>query len=124
MKHFDGFPHVMVSQQFSRKWLEEEFFPLSDEMEKVFHAGGCDILKGKRMVSLFFQPSTRTKMSSEMAMDYLGGRVVFQTENAREFSSAAKGESFSDGIKVAARYRPSIINLRYDRQIAKEVKAK
>lgn len=57
-------------------------------------------------------------------MDLLGGKVVFSTENAREFSSAAKGESFRHGIKVAARYRPDIINLRYDRQIAMEVSAK
>src|SRR3989344_2870252 len=121
--HFEGWPHVMVSQQFSRPWLEKEFFPLTDQMEKVFNEGGCEILKGKRMASLFYQPSTRTRASFEFAMDYLGGRTVFSTENAREFSSAKKGETLSHTIKALNRYRPDLIVLRYDRENGAEIAA-
>ncbi len=122
--HFDGFPHVMVSQQFSRQWIEESFLPLTDEMENIFKQGGCDLLRGKRMVSLFYQASTRTKMSFEMAHDYLGGRVVFSTENAREFSSAVKGEKTQDAMLVVDRYRPDVIVLRYDRDISSDLAVK
>jgi aspartate carbamoyltransferase catalytic subunit len=69
------------------------------------------------MVSFFYQSSTRTRASFEFAMDYLGGKVVFSTENAREFSSGAKGESLKDTIKVLNRYGPDVIVLRYDSQI-------
>ncbi len=121
MPTFDGFPHVMVSQQFSRQWIVEEFFPLVDQMKHIFVSGGCDMLKGKRMVSFFYQPSTRTRMSFEFAIGYLGGNVLFSTENAREFSSGAKGESLKDTILVINRYRPDVIVLRYDRELGSEV---
>jgi aspartate carbamoyltransferase catalytic subunit len=47
-----------------------------------------------------------------MAMDMLGGRVVFSTENAREFSSAAKGETIEDTMRVVSGYYPDVIVLR------------
>lgn len=114
---FDGWPHVICAQQFSREWLEGEFLPLTDEMQAVFEAGGCEDLKGKRMVSLFYQPSTRTRMSFEMAMYYLGGVVAFSSDNAGEFSSASKGETLKDSIRVINRYRPDVIVIRYNREI-------
>jgi len=122
-KHFEGWPHVIYAQQFSREWLEGEFLPLTDEMETVFHNRGCEALRGMRMVSLFYQPSTRTRMSHEFAMDYLGGRVVFSSENAREFSSGSKGETLRDTIQVINRYHPDVIVIRYDRQIGAELAA-
>jgi aspartate carbamoyltransferase catalytic subunit len=121
--HFDGWPHVIKAQQFSRQWLEQVFLPLTDEMQVVFNNKGCGILNGKKMVSFFYQPSTRTRMSFELAMDYLGGRVVFSTENAREFSSGAKGETLSDTIGVINRYRPDVIVIRYDHRIGAELAA-
>jgi len=116
-KQFDGWPHIIESQQFSREWLEKEFLPLTDEMKIVFENRGCEILRGMRMVSSFYQPSTRTSMSFAMAMDYLGGRVVHSSENAGDFSSAKKGESFRDAIKVINRYRPDVIVIRYNKDI-------
>jgi len=62
-------------------------------------------------------------MSFEMAMDYLGGKVVFSTENAREFSGASVGETLPHTIKVVNRYRPNVIFLRYDREIGAEIAA-
>lgn len=115
--YFDGWPHIICAQQFSRPWIEQEFLPLTDKMQGIFNGGGCDVLKGKRMVSFFYQPSTRTRMSFEMAMDYLGGRVVFSSENAGEFSSAKKGETLGDTFQVINRYRPDVIVIRYDHEM-------
>ena len=108
--------HIIEAQQFSREWLENEFFPLTDEMRGIFKQGGCDILSGKRMISFFYEPSTRTRASFEFAMDYLGGNVVFSTENATQFSSVAKGETLRDTITVLNRYGPDVIVLRYNEE--------
>jgi aspartate carbamoyltransferase catalytic subunit len=113
---FDGWPHIIEAQQFSREWMENQFFPLTREMETIFGQGGCDILKGKKMVVLFYEPSTRTRYFFHLAMEYMGGRVVFATENAREFSSAKKGETLRDTIRVISRGRPDVIVLRYDQE--------
>jgi aspartate carbamoyltransferase catalytic subunit len=60
------------------------------------------------MASLFYEPSTRTRFSFESAMLKLGGSVI-STENAKEFSSAAKGESLEDSIKVTGNYADVIV---------------
>ncbi|MBI3631238.1 MAG: aspartate carbamoyltransferase, partial [Candidatus Staskawiczbacteria bacterium] len=120
---FEGWPHVIYAQQFSREWLENQLFPMARQMKSVVNMGGSDILKKKRQVSFFYQPSTRTRASFEIAMDFLGGRTVFSTENARDFSSAKKGETFSDTIKVLNRYKPDVIILRYDEEIGAGIAA-
>jgi len=115
--------HIIEAQQFDRLWLEEEFFPLADEMEKIVKKKGIwyffgyffkrRALSGKKMASLFYEPSTRTRASFEIAMRRLKGEVIFSTENAREFSSAVKGETLEDTIRVLCGYRPDVIVLRY-----------
>lgn len=104
--------HVITAQQFSRKWLENKLFPLTEIMEEVVRLGGAETLLKKRMISFFYEPSTRTRASFEIAMDMLGGKVVFSTENARQFSSVAKGETLADTIRVLNRYHPDVIILR------------
>jgi aspartate carbamoyltransferase catalytic subunit len=108
--------HIIEAQQFERTWLEEELFPLTKEMEKVVKKGGSNNLSGKKMISLFYEPSTRTRASFEIAMKMLGGMIIFSTENARQFSSAAKGETLEDTIRVLNGYRPDVIVLRYDEE--------
>ena len=49
-------------------------------------------LSGYVLSTLFYEPSTRTRLSFESAMSRLGGAVI-STENAREFSSVSKGET-------------------------------
>ncbi|MDO4500517.1 MAG: aspartate carbamoyltransferase [Erysipelotrichaceae bacterium] len=58
--------------------------------------------EGKKIATLFFEPSTRTRMSFEAAMYELGGNVISMTGGAT--SSAAKGESVADTIKVVSNY--------------------
>jgi len=110
------FTHVLESQQFTRAWLED-FFPLARAMKSVPSLADngvpCTDLAGKRMCTLFYEPSTRTRASFESAMWLLGGVVSFSTENAREFSSAIKGESLEDTIRILNGYHPHVIVLRY-----------
>jgi len=96
--------HVVESQQFDRPLLEQ-VFEVASQMEDVAGSGGSDEVKGRIMASLFYEPSTRTRLSFEFATYHLGGRVL-SSEAAREFSSAAKGESIEDTIRDVRWYRP------------------
>ncbi|KAI8001554.1 hypothetical protein LOK49_LG09G00823 [Camellia lanceoleosa] len=60
------------------------------------------------MATLFYEPSTRTRLSLESAMKRLG-REVLTTENAREFSSAAKGKTLEDSIRTVEGYSDIIV---------------
>ena len=108
--------HIIEARQFEREWLERDFFPLARNMEIAVKTGGSDILEGKRMISFFYEPSTRTRCSFETAMTLLSGKVVFSTENARQFSSAAKGETLEDTIRILNGYHPHVIVLRTDEE--------
>lgn len=91
--------HVLEAQQFDRA-LMEEIFRLSEQMRENPSAYQ---LKDKILATIFYEPSTRTRLSFEAAMHRLGGGVI-STENAREFSSHTKGESLEDSIKVISGY--------------------
>lgn len=83
---------VLEAQQFDRELLGK-IFEVAREMEDVERgSAGSELLKGYLMATLFYEPSTRTRLSLESAMKRLGGEVL-TTENAREFSSASKGET-------------------------------
>ncbi|HVB14877.1 MAG TPA: aspartate carbamoyltransferase [Candidatus Dormibacteraeota bacterium] len=99
--------HVVAAQQFDRERLDE-LFQLSAEMEKVREGGGGQLLPGRIMATLFYEPSTRTRLSFEAAMLRLGGQVI-GTENARDFSSAIKGETLEDTVKIVAGYSDCIV---------------
>jgi len=109
---FYGLPNIIEAQQFDRQWIEGPFFSESECMERVVDNGGCDVLKRDIMMALFYEPSTRTRFSFEAAMIKLGGHVL-QTENAREFSSAVKGETLEDSIRNLCQYKPGVIVLRH-----------
>jgi aspartate carbamoyltransferase catalytic subunit len=98
--------HVVESQQFSRPLLEE-LLDRADEMKsQPHHFSGR--LNGQVMAALFYEPSTRTRLSFEAAMLRLGGRTM-GTDNAREFSSAAKGETLEDSIRIVSGYADVIV---------------
>jgi aspartate carbamoyltransferase catalytic subunit len=101
---------VIESQQFDQQTLNE-IFRIAAEMETMHSS---DLLKGKLMASLFYEPSTRTRLSFEAAMCRLGGKVI-STENAQQFSSKAKGESLEDSIRVISAYCDVIV-LRYHKE--------
>ena len=106
--------HVIESQQFNRDLLEL-VFKTADQMKADLHGEHqfAKSLDGKIMASLFYEPSTRTRFSFEHAMLRLGGSVV-TTENAREFSSASKGESISDSTRIMNGYSDVIVMRHYE----------
>jgi len=99
--------HVVRSQQFDRELLSR-IFAEAREMEEVVRRGGSNILNGKIMATLFYEPSTRTRFSFETAMTRLGGKVI-GTEHAQQFSSVAKGETLEDTIRVIGCYADVIV---------------
>ncbi len=80
----------------------------------------CEKCKGKILATLFFEPSTRTRLSFESAMLSLGGQVLgFSSANS---SSVAKGESLGDTIKTVSAYS-DIIAMRHPKEGAPVVAA-
>jgi len=72
-----------------------------------------DLLKGKVLASIFFEPSTRTRLSFETAMNRLGGRVVgFAGTGA---TSVVKGETLADTIRMVSGYADAVV-LRHPRE--------
>ncbi len=81
------------------------------------YAHKCD---GKKLATLFFEPSTRTRLSFEAAMYELGGNVLSMSDSAS--SSASKGESVADTAKVISCYA-DIIAMRHPKEGAPLVAA-
>ena len=100
-----------------------------EELDELI-ATACDIIenpvkysekcKGKKLATLFFEPSTRTRLSFEAAMYELGGNVIGFSE--AKSSSAAKGESVADTAKVISCYA-DIIAMRHPKEGAAYVAA-
>ena len=103
----DRLYHVLEAQQFDINLLDD-IFSTAQEMEQVVQHYGSNILNRRVMATLFYEPSTRTRLSFESAMTRLGGAVI-TTESAQEFSSAAKGETLEDTIRVVAGYSDVVV---------------
>ena len=80
----------------------------------------AEVCRGKKLATLFFEPSTRTRMSFEAAMYELGGNVISMAGAAT--SSASKGESVADTAKVISCYA-DIIAMRHPKEGAALVAA-
>jgi len=93
--------HILRSQQFDRASLEK-LFQETTKIKNLFQNKKerthlKSLLKNKVMFTIFYEPSTRTRISFSAAAIHLGMEVI-ATENARDFSSAMKGESLKDSI--------------------------
>ena len=92
--------HLMSPLDFTTQELDELFDLAADiEISPEKYAHVCD---GKILATAFYEPSTRTRLSFEAAMLRLGGKVIGFSDAGS--SSAAKGESVSDTIKVISQY--------------------
>lgn len=96
--------HIIAVEQFERSWLET-LFSDADRMRDL--PLDAEPLRGRILATIFYEPSTRTRLSFESAMMRLGGNVI-STENAREFSSAIKGETVEDTIRILSGYADAI----------------
>lgn len=111
--------HVVEVGQFDRAEVER-LFDEADRMRSL--PAGARPLAGKVLATIFYEPSTRTRLSFESAMLRLGGGVI-STENAREFSSAIKGESIEDTIRIVAGYADAIVIRHYEQGAARRAAA-
>jgi aspartate carbamoyltransferase catalytic subunit len=98
---------VLSVAQFDREALEYVFGVAEEMRSMVEHIGTFDLLKGKILANLFYEPSTRTSSSFMAAMQRLGGNVI--PINEVRYSSVAKGESLPDTVRTLESYADVIV---------------
>lgn len=98
---------ILSVRQFNRGDLEHIFGVAHEMREMVERVGTFDLLKGKILASLFYEPSTRTSSSFTSAMERLGGSVISISEV--RYSSVSKGESLPDTIRTLECYADVIV---------------
>jgi aspartate carbamoyltransferase catalytic subunit len=107
--------HILTAEQFTNEQLLR-LFKHADEfrgLDKLIanRRETAALHTGRVMLSMFYEPSTRTRFSFEIAAAKLGIAVI-GTENAAEFSSAAKGETIEDTVRVFNEYGVDAIVMR------------
>ncbi|MDR2896168.1 MAG: aspartate carbamoyltransferase [Propionibacteriaceae bacterium] len=104
---FEQGRHLLSVSQFDRDNLAR-LFALADAVAPIAaRRGVCSVLDGAMLGSLFFEPSTRTRLSFESAFLRLGGEVT--TTTGFTFSSMAKGESIADTARVVSGYSDVLV---------------
>lgn len=98
---------ILTVKQFTRDDLEYIFGVAHEMREMVQRVGTFDLLKGKILANLFYEPSTRTSSSFTSAMERLGGSLI--PINEVHYSSVAKGESLPDTIRTLECYADVIV---------------
>jgi aspartate carbamoyltransferase catalytic subunit len=98
---------IISVKQFLRTDLEYIFGVAHEMREMVERIGTFDLLKGKILANLFYEPSTRTSSSFTAAMERLGGSVI--PINEVRYSSVSKGESLADTVRTLECYADVIV---------------
>ena len=98
--------HILSVSQFSRQDLHLLFTVAQEMYLAVARQGVVDILKGRLLCTMFYEPSTRTSASFDAAMQRLGGRTVAITTS---HSSIQKGETLQDTIRTLACYGDAVV---------------
>lgn len=99
---------ILSVNQFTPTSLEY-IFDVAEEMRAmVGQQGGAELLKGRVLSCLFYEPSTRTSASFIAAMERLGGSVIPITQGV-QFSSVSKGETLHDTIRTLEQYSDVIV---------------
>lgn len=93
---------ILHGGQFSRDQLEHIMDVAEDFRKRLETHKSLDLLRGYVMAALFFEPSTRTRLSFETAMYRLGGNVI--GFSSAESTSVAKGETLADTIRTVDQY--------------------
>jgi len=94
--------HILSVRQFDREKLQY-IYRVADEMRAlVKRFGKANLLEGKILANLFYDPSTRTSSSFQAAMLRLGGRTI--SINEVHYSSVTKGESLPDTVRTLESY--------------------
>ena len=111
--------HIISMRDFSRDEIDAILNRVK-QFEPIARGKRSDLLSGKLLATLFYEPSTRTRLSFETAMKRLGGEVI--DLGALEASSVAKGETLADTIRVIGNYADAIV-LRHPREGAARMAA-
>jgi len=98
---------ILSVRQFNREDLEFVFAVAHEMRIMVERVGTFDLLKGKILANLFYEPSTRTSSSFTSAMERLGGSVI--PINEVKYSSVSKGESLPDTVRTLECYADVIV---------------
>ena len=99
---------ILTAAQFTREQVEELFGVADDFAGRLQKGDRLRSLDGKLLATVFYEPSTRTRLSFETAMQRLGGGVISVAE-AKTASSVAKGETLPDTIRTIANYADAIV---------------
>ncbi len=100
--------HIISVNQFDDKVLLANIFARAAEFKSMQPKDYPKPLQDKIIATIFYEPSTRTRLSFETAAQRLGGQII-STENAAQFSSAAKGETLEDSIRTINGYADAIV---------------
>lgn len=98
---------ILHGNQFTRKEIDAIMKTAAQMEKELKRKSSLNLLKGKILVTLFFEPSTRTRLSFEAAMQRLGGGVI--SMGSVEGSSVAKGETLADTAQTVAQYADVIV---------------
>ncbi|MCS7178082.1 MAG: aspartate carbamoyltransferase [Anaerolineae bacterium] len=98
---------ILDGAQFTREELERMMNVADEFRTRLQRAPSLDLLSGYVLATLFFEPSTRTRLSFETAMHRLGGRVI--GFSSAESSSVAKGETLEDTVRTVDQYADIIV---------------
>jgi aspartate carbamoyltransferase catalytic subunit len=101
--------HILDARQFTRDWLETVLFPKAAELQQTPHARLPRPLRDKRLFYLFYETSTRTRVSFEMAATLLGATV----SGIDSHEHHPDDERLEDRIRVLNEYRNDFLLLRY-----------
>jgi aspartate carbamoyltransferase catalytic subunit len=104
--------HILDARQFTRQWLEQTLFPTTLELQQTPVDRLEKSLSGKRLFYLFYEPSTRTRVSFEMAATLLGATV----HGIDSHEQYAQDERLEDRIRVLNEYPHDFLLLRYDQE--------
>lgn len=99
---------ILTAAQFSRGDIEELFAIADGFATRLDKGERIRVLDGKLLATVFYEPSTRTRLSFESAMQRLGGGVISVAE-AKTASSVVKGETLPDTIRTIAGYSDAIV---------------
>jgi aspartate carbamoyltransferase catalytic subunit len=104
--------HIISTKDFSREEIDF-ILDRAEQMEPFARKGRMDLLEDKLVAMLFFEPSTRTRLSFDTAVKRLGGNTIgFDSSST---TSITKGETLSDTIKIIESYADAIV-IRHPRE--------
>lgn len=101
--------HILDARQFDRVWLEKVLFPKAAQLQATPTERLPSPLLGKRLFYLFYEPSTRTRVSFEMAASLLGATVTGMDSHEHR----PEDERLEDRIRVLNEYPYDFLLLRY-----------